>query len=122
MGGQVKSAPVHLPAAGVLRTDDSALARQAIGQRCHGGNARAGDLPRQGQPLDHRKPAGTQRGVDHGQQGLAVGHAVVALGLVQQGVVPQNGYGGGLACGIYSQDIHTITYTLCNKIYKINQS
>ena len=126
-----------------LKSADEEIARR---QRCHGGNARAGDLPRQGQPLDHRKPdaqpgkaagaaghaqqvdvlhrkpAGTQRGVDHGQQGLAVGHAVVALGLVQQGVVPQNGYGGGLACGIYSQDIHTITYTLCNKIYKINQS
>ncbi len=53
--GQVKSAPVHLPAAGVLRTDDRPCARQAIGQRGHGGNARAGQLTRQGQPLDHRQ-------------------------------------------------------------------
>ena len=97
MGRQVKCAPVDLPAAGILRTDDGALARQAVGQRSHRGDARAGDLAGQGQPLGDGQPdaqpgkaagtvghgvqiqlgggqaAGFQGGIHHGQQGLAVG-------------------------------------------------
>ena len=126
MGRQVKCAPVDLPAAGILRTDDGALARQAVGQRGHRGDARAGDLAGQCQPLDdgqpdaqpgkaagavrhaqhvevvNGQPGGLQCGVDHRQQRFAVGQAVVALGLVQQDIVPQHRHRRRLARGIYS--------------------
>ena len=126
MACKVKRAPIDLPAAGVLRADDRPLARKAPGQRGHGGHPCAGQLTRQCQPLDdgqpdaqpgkaagavrdaqhiqfvHRQAAGFQRRVDHRQQRLAVGQAVVALCLIQQGVIPQHGHGRCFAGGIYS--------------------
>ena len=123
---KVKRAPIDLPAAGVLCADDRPLARKAPGQRGHGGHPCAGQLTRQCQPLDdgqpdaqpgkaagavrhaqhvevvNGQPGGLQCGVDHRQQRLAVGQAVVALCLIQQGVIPQHGHGRCFASGIYS--------------------
>ena len=127
VGGKVKSGPVHLAAAGVLCANHSAFPAHAVSQGSHGGNPGAGGVGRKSQPLDGGKTdaqpgkaagtvghgvqiqlgggqaAGFQRGIDHGQQCLTVGQTVVALGLVQQGIVPQHRHSRRFAGGVQSQ-------------------
>ena len=91
-----------------------------------GRDRRAERLPRERQPFDggqtdaqpgkaagavrhaqhvevvNGQPGGLQCGVNHRQQRFAVGQAVVALCLIQQGIVPQHGHGRCFASGIYS--------------------
>ena len=125
VGLKVESRAVHLRTAGIQCAQHGALARVGCGQCFQRGDRCAQRFPREGQTLDRRqtdaqpgKTAGAcvdtvqvnictghaahlQAGVDHGHQGLAVGHACVQIHLVQQAVVLQKSHTGRLARRIH---------------------
>ena len=132
MGFQIESCPVDLAAAGVHGADNHALSGMAAGQGLQGGDSGARGLMDQRHPLDGGKPdaqpgetAGTGRdgvkvdilgtqpggfegGVYHGHEGLTVGQAAVADGLIQQGIVAQKCHRCGAPGGIHGKNIHGI--------------
>src|SRR5699024_7593434 len=133
VGGQVEGGGVDLPPPGVQGAEDGPLAHMAGGQGLQSGDRRAGRIAGEGQPLDRRppdpqpgeaagpgvdaeqvdvgagQPAQLETGVDQGQQGLAVGQPAVEIHLVQKAAVLHQGHAGGLARGIYGQDVHSCT-------------
>ena len=125
VGGKLECGAVHLCAAGIQCAQHGALAGVCCGQCFQRRHRCAQRLPREGKALDRCQTdaqagkaaragvdavqvdvrtghaAHLQAGVDHGHQGLAVGHARIQIDLVQQAVVLQKSHTGCLARRIH---------------------